>query len=70
MEIDERLKEQLVSIQQLHEEINKVKSSTSKEMRLYGEQKQQSERSNDELRNVFNLIAFEEAKLAKGEVDE
>ncbi len=47
-----------------------MKALASKEVKLVDQQNQQNERINEEIRNVLNLIAFEEAKLAKGQVDE
>lgn len=69
-ELETRLKEQNETIVQLTEEITKVKAATYKETKLVDQQNQQSERLNDEIRSVTNLIAFEEAKLAKGQIDE
>ena len=65
-----RIKEQAESMEQLREEIEKMKSLTSKEMKLNDQENQQNERLNEEVRNVLNLIAFEEAKLAKEQIDE
>jgi hypothetical protein len=69
-EIDIRLKEQIGSIQQVTDDVDKMKTLSSKEVKLVDQQTQQNERINEEIRNVLNLIAFEEAKLAKGQVDE
>lgn len=69
-EMEVRLKEQVDTIHQLHEDVEKMKNLASKEMRLNDQQNQQNERLNEEIRSVLNLIAFEEAKLAKGQIDE
>ncbi|CAF0766109.1 unnamed protein product [Adineta ricciae] len=69
-ELEMRLKEQNELTAQLTEEITKVKAATYKETKLVDQQNQQSERLNDEIRSVMNLIAFEEAKLTKGQIDE
>jgi hypothetical protein len=50
--------------------MDKVKSLSSKETRAVDQQNQQNDRLNEEISNVLNLIAFEEAKLAKGQIDE
>lgn len=39
-------------------------------MKLNEQEHQQNEKLSEEIRNVLNLIAFEEAKLAKGQIDE
>ena len=70
LEVDVRYKEQLTMIQQLSEEVDKVKSISSKEMRLVDEQAQQNYRINEEIKNVLNLTAAEENKLARGQIDE
>ncbi len=69
-EVDIRHKEQINAIQQLADDIDKIKSLSSKEMRLVDQQTQQNERINEEIKNVLNLTAFEEAKLARGQIDE
>ena len=69
-ELETRLKEQNELAAQLTEEITKVKAATYKETKLVDQQNQQSEQLNDEIRSVMNLIAFEEAKLTKGQIDE
>ena len=69
-EINARFGEHDASRQQLADEVDKVKSFTSKETRAVDHQNQQNDRLNEEIRNVLNLIAFEEAKLAKGHIDE
>lgn len=68
--VDVRYKEQASNIQQLAEEIEKMKLLTSKELRLVEQQTQQNERLNEEIKNVVNLTAFEEAKLSRGQIDE
>lgn len=68
--METRLKEQVAATQQIQDDVEKVKNSVSKEMRLNDQQNQQNERLNEEIRNVLNLITFEEAKLAKGQIDE
>ncbi len=70
LEVDARYKEQINMIQQLTDEIDKIKSLTSKEMKLIDQQTQQNEKINEEIKNVLNLTAFEEAKLARGQIDE
>ncbi len=70
LEVDARYKEQINMIQQLTDEIDKIKSLTSKEMKLVDQQTQQNEKINEEIKNVLNLTAFEEAKLARGQIDE
>ena len=52
------------------EEINKIKSLCGKETRSVDQQTQQNERINEEIKSVLNLTAFEEAKLARGQIDE
>lgn len=52
------------------EDINKIKSSSAKEMKSVNQQTEQNDRLNDEIRNVSNLTTFEEAKLARGQIDE
>ncbi|CAF1403142.1 unnamed protein product [Rotaria magnacalcarata] len=69
-EMDARVKEQERSTRQLQEDVEKLKALTSKEMRLNDQDNQENEKLNEEIRNVLNLIAFEEAKLAKGQIDE
>lgn len=69
-EVDARYKEQTNLIQQLTDEIDKIKSLTSKEIKLLDQQSQQNEKINDEIKSVLNLTAFEEAKLARGQIDE
>jgi len=69
-EIDNQSKEQMTLIEQLADDVDKIKTLISKEMRLVDQQHQQNERANEEIRNVTNLIEFEEAKLAKGQIDE
>lgn len=69
-EVDARYKEQTNLIQQLTDEIDKIKSLTSKEIKLLDQQNQQNEKINDEIKSVLNLTAFEEAKLARGQIDE
>jgi len=39
-------------------------------MKLVDQQTQQNDRLNEEIRNVENLTVFEEAKLARGQIDE
>ena len=68
--METKIKEQLNSITHLNEEIDKVKALVAKEMKAVDQLNDQSDRLNDEIRNVANLISFEEAKLAKGQVDE
>ena len=63
-------KEQANTVGQLREEVKKMKTLSSKEMKLNGQQKEQNDKLNEEIRNVLNLIQFEEAKLAKGQIDE
>jgi hypothetical protein len=70
LEVDVHSKEQLNMIQQLSDEIDKIKSLTSKEMKLADQQAQQNERINEEIKSVLNLTAFEDAKLARGQIDE
>ncbi|UJR26651.1 hypothetical protein I4U23_007968 [Adineta vaga] len=69
-DLEMQLKEQNETIAQITEETTKMKTLTYKENKLLDQQNQQHERLNDEIRNVLNLIAFEEAKLAKGQIDE
>jgi hypothetical protein len=69
-EVDARYKEQTNLIQQLTDEVDKIKSLTSKEIKLLDQQSQQNEKINDEIKSVLNLTAFEEAKLARGQIDE
>jgi hypothetical protein len=69
-ELNVRFKEQVNAIQQLTDEIDKIKSLSSKEMKLVEQQNQQNDRLNEEIRNVLNLTVFEEAKLARGQIDE
>ncbi len=69
-EVNLRSKEQTIIIQQLTDEIDKFKSLGSKEMKLVDQQTQQNDRLNEEIRNVENLTVFEEAKLARGQIDE
>ncbi|CAF0934827.1 unnamed protein product, partial [Rotaria sordida] len=69
-DMDVQLKEQMNSIQQLRDDIEKMKSLSTKEIRLNDQQNQQNDKLNEEIKNVLNLIAFEEAKLAKGQIDE
>lgn len=47
-----------------------MNSLALKEMKLNEQEHQQNEKLSEEIRNVLNLIAFEEAKLAKGQIDE
>jgi hypothetical protein len=61
-EVDVRTKKQANTIQQLTDDIDKMKSLSSKEMRLVN---QQNDRLNEEIRNVLNLTVFEEAKLPR-----
>jgi len=68
--VNVRSKELANTIQQLTDEIDKIKSLSSKEMRLVDQQSQQNDRLNEEIRNVLNLTVFEEAKLARGQIDE
>lgn len=69
-EINARFKEHEATRQQLNDDVDKVKSLSSKETRAVDQQNQQNDRLNEEIRNVLNLIAFEEAKLTKGQIDE
>jgi hypothetical protein len=69
-EVNVRSKEQTIINQQLKDEIDKFKSLGSKEMKLVDQQTQQNDRLNEEIRNVENLTVFEEAKLARGQIDE
>ncbi len=69
-EVDVRTKEQANNIQQLIDDTDKMKSLSAKEMRLVHQQNQQNDRLNEEIRNVLNLTVFEEAKLARGQIDE
>ncbi len=52
------------------DDIDKIKSLSSKEMRLVDQQNQQNDRLNEEISKVLNLTVFEEAKLARGQIDE
>ncbi len=69
-EVNVRSKEQVNAIQQLADDIDKIKSLSSKEMRLVDQQNQQNDRLNEEISKVLNLTVFEEAKLARGQIDE
>ncbi|CAF3838730.1 unnamed protein product [Adineta steineri] len=69
-ELEAKIKEQDGNLLQLLDDINKMKTLTSKEIKSVDLQNQQNERLNDEIRNVLNLIAFEDAKLIKGQIDE
>jgi hypothetical protein len=66
-EVDVRTQKKANTIQQLTDDIDKMKSLSSKEMRLVN---QQNDRLNEEIRKVLNLTVFEEAKLARGQIDE
>ncbi|CAF1674324.1 unnamed protein product, partial [Didymodactylos carnosus] len=48
----------------------KFKTLSNKESKLLDQQSQQHERLDEEIKNVLSLTAFEEAKLAKGQLDE
>lgn len=65
-----RCKEQIANLQQLTDDIEKVKSLISKESKFIEQQTQQNEKFNDEIRNVANLTSLEESKLARGQIDE
>jgi hypothetical protein len=57
-------------MQQLQDDIDKMKLFVGKETRAVEQQTQQRERLNAEIRNVVNLISVEDAKLSKGKLDE
>ena len=59
-----------MSIQKVNEELNKYKSSSAKETKSVNQQTEENDRINEEIRNVSNLTAFEEAKLTRAQVDE
>lgn len=59
-----------MTIQQLNEDLNKIKLLSAKETKSVNQQTDQNDRLNEEIRNVSNLTAFEEAKLTRAQVDE
>ena len=69
-EFESRLQEQGETLAQLTDDITKTKALTFKENKCIEQQNEQNEKLSDEIRSVFNLIAFEAAKLDKGQIDE
>lgn len=57
-------------VAQMNDELEKMRNLVAKESKAVDQLTQQSERINEEIRNVSNLISFEAAKLAKGQIDE
>lgn len=68
--VDSQLKEQGETLSQVTDQITETKALAFKENKLIDQQNQQNEKLNDEIRSVLGLIAFEEAKLLKEQVDE